>query len=84
MSVEELLQLNRDYWKIENQLHYIKDFVFNEDRSTIRNKNGAHNMNSLRNFAISFFRLHEVINIKRCVENIRYASSSDFIKSIFY
>jgi hypothetical protein len=32
-----LLALNRNYWCIENGLHYVRDFTFDEDRCRIRN-----------------------------------------------
>lgn len=47
--VEQFLFLKRNYWQIENKLHYRKDFVFGEDRSTIRARHGTRNMAGLRN-----------------------------------
>ena len=32
----EILILNRGHWEIENRLHYVRDFSFDEDRSRIR------------------------------------------------
>jgi len=49
-----LAQLVRRHWAIENQLHYRRDWSFDEDRCRIRNANGAHVMASLRNLAISW------------------------------
>ncbi len=34
-SPEELLKFNRSHWSCENNLHWIKDKVFEEDKSTI-------------------------------------------------
>jgi hypothetical protein len=67
-----LLAWHRGYWLIENVLHYQKDMVFGEDRSTIRAKHGPANMASLRSFAIGLFKSTGITNIKRCVENLRY------------
>jgi predicted transposase YbfD/YdcC len=39
-----LLAGQRGYWLIENVLHYQKDMVFGEDRSTIRAGHGPANM----------------------------------------
>lgn len=50
-----LAQLVRGHWAIENQLHYRRDWSFDEDRCRIRNPNGAQVMASLRNLAISWF-----------------------------
>lgn len=30
---DELLELNRGHWEIENRLHWVRDVAFNEDRS---------------------------------------------------
>jgi predicted transposase YbfD/YdcC len=72
----ELLHLNRSYWEIENKLHYRKDMVFAEDRSTIRAKHGPRNMAALRNFALGLLNCNGVDNIKRCVDNLRHNSRS--------
>lgn len=83
LTAEELLENNRGYWDIENKLHYRKDFVFKEDLSTIRKKHGPRNMSALRNFAISVMMGSGITNVKRCVDNIQYGSSSDFHTSLF-
>jgi predicted transposase YbfD/YdcC len=71
-NAEELLWMNRFYWQIENGLHYHKDLVFGEDRSTIRTKHGPANMATLRNFAIGVLLSNNIGNIKRCVDNLKY------------
>jgi predicted transposase YbfD/YdcC len=72
LTAQQFLHLNRSYWEIENKLHYRKDFVFGEDRSTIRTGNGPQNMATLRNFAIGLLTSLGVDNVKRCVENLRH------------
>ena len=62
-----LLALNRNYWCIENGLHYVRDFTFDEDRCRIRKHAGARVMASLRNLAISLLRLAGVVNIAQGV-----------------
>jgi len=76
LSAQRFLEIKRDYWCIENELHYRKDFVFGEDRSTIRVVHGAQNMASLRNFALSFFIASGIKNVKRLVDNIKYRFST--------
>lgn len=82
LNAKELLELKRSYWDVENKLHYIKDFVFGEDRSTIRAKHGPQNMSALRNFAVSVYNASGIENIKRFVDNIRYNNLS-FLKLAF-
>lgn len=62
-SPERLLSLNRNHWIIENGLHYVRDFTFDEDRCRIRKHSGARVMASLRNLVISLLRLAGVKNI---------------------
>lgn len=83
LDPEQFLTLKRDYWQIENKLHYRLDFVFGEDRSTIRRKHGPQNMAALRNFAVSLLMASKVDNVKRCVDNIRYSSATTFFSSLF-
>lgn len=71
-DAEKLLNLKRSYWDIENKLHYRKDFVFGEDRSTIRAEHGPQNMSTLRNFAIGLLMNLGIGNVKRCVDNLRH------------
>jgi predicted transposase YbfD/YdcC len=71
LDAATFLAWHRGYWMIENGLHYHKDMVFGEDRSTIRTAHGPANMASLRNFAIGLFLRNGITNIKRCVENLR-------------
>jgi hypothetical protein len=58
-----LLALNRGHWDIENRLHHVRDWTFDEDRSQVRRGNRPHAMASLRNVAISLLRLAGATNI---------------------
>jgi len=71
---QRLLELSRGHWGIENKLHWVRDVTFDEDRSQIRKRTGAHMMATLRNFAISLLRLAGATNIagavRHCALNI--------------
>lgn len=47
----------RNHWRIENQLHWVKDVVMEEDTSLIKNKKAAINISVIKNIGINFFRL---------------------------
>ena len=47
----------RGHWKIENQLHWVRDVTYGEDGSQARTGHGPHVMASLRNLAITIMRL---------------------------
>lgn len=74
-DAKQLSNLKRSYWWIENKLHYRKDFVFGEDRSTIRAQSGPQNMSTLRNFAVSLLMAAGITNVKRCVDNLQHDPS---------
>jgi len=60
---KRLLNLSRNHWHIENRVHYVRDFTYDEDRSQVRIGSGPRVMASLRNVAISIFRLWGYTNI---------------------
>ena len=72
LSAQLFLEIKRDYWCVENELHYRKDFVYGEDRSTIRAGYGAQNIASLRNFSLSLLIANGIENVKRLVDNVKY------------
>jgi predicted transposase YbfD/YdcC len=51
------------HWTIENKIHWVRDVVYDEDRSQVRTGNAPHIMASLRNTAISLLRLTGATNI---------------------
>lgn len=67
---ERLLNLIRGHWGIENKSHYVRDFTFDEDRSKVRTKSGPRIMATLRNFAISIFRLIGYTNMAKALRDM--------------
>src|SRR5450755_3928601 len=59
----------RGHWKIENQLHWVRDVTFGEDLSQARTGTGPHVMASLRNLALSILRLAGHANIARALRH---------------
>ena len=53
----ELAAIARGHWLIEDQLHWVRDVTYDEDRSQVRTANGPRVMASLRNLAIAILRL---------------------------
>ena len=52
----QLLTWWRGHWKIENQLHYVRDVTMGEDASRIRTGKAPENLASVRNAAIGLLR----------------------------
>jgi len=52
-SAKKLLALNRQYWGIENGLHYRRDVTLREDATRLTVGNSGHNMAVLNNLVVS-------------------------------
>ena len=53
---EELLELVRNHWHIENRLHYVRDFTYDEDRCRAYVRHLPRNLACLTNAAIAIVR----------------------------
>jgi predicted transposase YbfD/YdcC len=53
----------RGHWAIENKLHWVRDWVYDEDRSQLRRGNAPRVMATLRNTALNLLRLHGVTRV---------------------
>ena len=65
----ELATWIKGHWKIENQLHWVRDVTFAEDFSQARTGSGPHTMATLRNLAISILRLDGHTNIAKATRH---------------
>ena len=52
---EQLLQMARDHWSIENGQHHRRDRTQDEDRCTVRDPVAARNLSLFRSLAIFLF-----------------------------
>ena len=55
--------LRCNHWSIENGLHYVRDFTFDEDRYPIRTGNGPRTVATFRSLVISLLRACRSPNI---------------------
>ena len=56
-------------WTTENRLHWVRDGVFLEDKSMARSGNAPRLMASLRNLAISLYRIARITNIAKATRH---------------
>ena len=56
-SPKHLASYIRQHWGIENRSHWVRDRVFDEDRSQVRVGGAPQVLAALRNLAISLLRL---------------------------
>jgi predicted transposase YbfD/YdcC len=76
-SPRKLLELNRGHWGIENRLHWVRDVIFDEDRSQVRKGAGTQIMAALRNLAIGLLRKAGASNIAAALRHCaRYAEKA--------
>ena len=67
-NAQQLLELNRGHWGIENRLHWVRDETFGEDKSRIRTNHGQQQLAATRNAALALCRLnnyHEIAAARR-------------------
>ena len=57
-SPARVLAITRAHWGIENQLHWVLDVVFDEDRARNRKDHGPENLAILRKLALNTLRSH--------------------------
>ncbi len=56
LDAKQAAEAVRCHWRIENQLHWVMDVVFNDDQSRVRKGHGAKNMAVVRHFAVNLVR----------------------------
>lgn len=55
-SAAYFIEASRQHWRIENQLHWVLDVAFDEDRSRIRKGFGAENFSILRRLSLNLLK----------------------------
>lgn len=74
-DAEQIAQVIRDHWKIENSCHWVLDVVFGEDDSRVRVGNAAENFAVVRRWALSL--LQQERSTKRSIKTKRLKAALD-------
>lgn len=69
LSAEEVLQATRKHWLVENQLHWVLDVAFDEDRCRAREGFAAENLAVARQVTLNLLKLDS--SVKAGIENKR-------------
>jgi predicted transposase YbfD/YdcC len=71
----------RGHWAIENRLHWVLDVTFADDLSRLRKGHGAHNMATVRHFALNLVR---VASDRRSIKSRRKLAgwSTDYLRNL--
>ena len=64
-NAKALLQLSRDHWSIENNLHRVRDVSFGEDACTVTSGSAPQFLAALRNAVTTILRRNKHRNIAR-------------------
>ena len=71
LTAKELAEHARSHWQIENNLHWEKDWLYLEDRQTLRTGNAPQVMSFLRSMSLSLFALWEFSSPSEAVSNFQ-------------
>jgi predicted transposase YbfD/YdcC len=80
-SVEAFGQRIRNYWHVENKVHYVRDVTQKEDASRIRVHPLPNILAVARNFTLNLFREQGLENMAQAQR--RAGFGLDFLKSLF-
>lgn len=81
LPARRMLEVARTHWSIENQLHWVLDVDFDEDRARSRKDNAPQNLALIRKLALNLLRQHpEKGSIKGKIK--RAAWNENFLLSL--
>lgn len=80
-TVEQIAKRIRDYWQIENKVHYVRDVTQGEDASRIRVHPLPNIFAIARNSALNLYREYGFNNMAQAQRLCGF--SLDFLKDIF-
>jgi predicted transposase YbfD/YdcC len=65
---KRIAKVIRGHWQIENRLHWVKDVIFDEDKSPQRAGNAPINLSIIKTWVLSIFRVHGFDSIKGAID----------------
>lgn len=78
IKAQEMAQLIRAHWGIENSLHWVLDMSWGEDASQVRDRNAARNLALIRKITLNLARQATTHNGKRIsLKNVRNLAAWD-------
>lgn len=75
LTAKKLLEAGRNHWSIENNLHWEKDYLFLEDRCTLRSGNAPQVMTFLKSMCLSLFNLWQLASASEVVSNFQKSTT---------
>ena len=68
--IKKIAEGIRNHWRIENNLHWVKDAIMYEDKSRIKGFLLASNMSMIRTIVLNIYNLKQVKSIKCQIEKV--------------
>ena len=69
---ERIAKVIRGHWQVENRLHWVKDVIFDEDKSPQRAGNAPINLSIIKTWVLSVFRLNGFDSIKGAIDQFSH------------
>ena len=73
----------RKHWTVENELHWLLDVAFNEDRCRIKHKQAAANFADIRRFALALLKNAKISKLGIKNQRLQAAWNEDFLEKAF-
>lgn len=73
----------RKHWTVENELHWLLDVAFNEDRCRIKHKQAAANFAAIRRFALALLKNAKLSKLGIKNQRLQAAWNEDFLEKAF-
>lgn len=81
-TADELLNITRTHWAIENSLHWVLDIAFREDESRLRKDHGAQNFAILRHIALNLLKQDKKLKVGIKNKRLRAGWDHDYLLSV--
>lgn len=81
-SGEQIAQLIRNHWSIENSQHWSLDVAFNEDQSRVRKEHGQENLAVLRRIALGLLRRDKQVKVGVKNKRLKACRNRDYLLGV--
>jgi predicted transposase YbfD/YdcC len=83
-KAKRLADVVRSHWRIENELHWVLDVEFGEDRSRARQKNSQANLGALRRTALSLLKNAPGLKGSTHSKRLRAAYNGNVLETVLF
>lgn len=81
-NAPRLLQVCRDHWHIENDLHWVLDIAFNEDHNRVHKDNAPQNLAVLHHIALNLLKQERTARIGMKAKRLKAGWDKDYLLKV--